>query len=130
MDRPVKIRKAARTWTDAERLDAITPVLKGRCTEGRLIARAVEIGVSSRTLHRWIAEHEGRLPSDTKLRFDFPAVALFVTAKHFEGMSVREIHQVLKSEWPALYPDKPCPCYTTLLVFVRSLPSASKPVQP
>jgi hypothetical protein len=119
-----------RKFTDAERVDAIRPFLKGRCTEERLVARAVEVGVSSRTLHRWIAEHEGRLPSDTKLRFDFPVAALFVAAKHFEGMSVREIHHILKSEWPTLYPGKPCPCLTTLRVFVRSLSSASHQVRP
>jgi hypothetical protein len=118
-----------RKLTDAERVDAITPLLKGRCTEERLAARAVEVGVSSRTLHRWIAEHEGRLPSDTKLRFYFPAAALFVAAKRGEGMSVREIHHVLKAEWPTLYPGKPCPCLTTLRVFVSSLSSASHQVR-
>jgi hypothetical protein len=116
-----------RKWTDEERLAAIAPVMKGRCTEERLATRAAEVGVSSRTLHRWIAAYEGRQPSNTKLRFDFPVAALIVAAKYFEGMSVREIHRILKSEWRSLYPGKPCPSYTTLLIFVRSLSKRPQP---
>ena len=120
---------AKRKWTDAERVAAITP-LKGRRTEELLAARAAELGVSSRTLHRWIADYEGRLPGGTKLRFDFPAAALFVMLKHSEGATVRAIHKLLASVWADLYPGKPCPCYTTLLSFVRSLSSAPRPVRP
>jgi hypothetical protein len=118
-----------RKFTEAECLAVIAPLLKGRRTEELLAARAAELGVSSRTLHRWIAAYERRSPG-TKLRFDFPVAAFFVTLKHSEGASVRAIHELLASEWPNLYPGKPCPCYTTLLAFVRSLPSASRSVRP
>jgi hypothetical protein len=114
----------SKTGLTLGKISAITPLLNVPRTEELLAARAAEVGVSSRTLHRWIAAYEGAPPSDTKLQFDFPAAALFVVATHFEGMSTRAIHQLLKSEWAALYPGKPCPCYTTLLVFIRSLSSA------
>jgi hypothetical protein len=119
-----------RKWTDAERLDAIAPLLDVPRTEELLAARAADVGVSSRTLFRWVADYEGRQPGGTKLRFDFPAAALFVTLKHFEGTSTRAIHELLVAEWPTLCPGKPCPSYSTLLAFVRSLPSASKEAQP
>lgn len=119
-----------RKSTDEERTDAIRLLLNVPRTEELLAVRAAEIGVSLRTLHRWIAAHEGRLPGSTKLRFDFPAAALFVALRHFEGATTRAIHKLLASEWPTLCPGKPCPCYTTLLSYVRSLRSASQKVKP
>jgi hypothetical protein len=110
-------------------MDAIHPLLNIPRTEELLAARAAEVGTTSRSLYRWIAAYEGTPPGSTKLRFDFPAAALFVVAKQSEGISTREIHRFLTSEWTAFYPRKPCPSYGTLLAFVRSLPSASK-VQP
>jgi hypothetical protein len=117
-----------RSWTDAERLDAIAPLLKGRCTEERITARAIEVGVSSRSLHRWIAAHEGRTPG-TWFKVAFPVAAVFVTLRHSEGATVRAIHELLASEWANLYPGKKCPSYRTLVGFVASLPPRSKPVQ-
>jgi hypothetical protein len=111
----------SKTGLTLAKISAITPLLNVPRTEEMLAARAAEVGVSSRTLHRWIAAYEGAAPSDTKLRSDFPAAALFVVARHYAGDSTREIHALLSSEWAALDTGKPCPSYTTLLTFVRSL---------
>jgi hypothetical protein len=111
-----------RARSDADKLEAIAPLVNVRRTEEMIAARAAEVGVSSRTLHRWIADFEGRSPGDTKLRFDFPAAALFVAAEHFKGSNARTIHQFLKSQWADLYPGKPCVSYSTLLCYIRSLP--------
>jgi hypothetical protein len=119
-----------RKWTNKERLDAITSLVNVPRTEELLAARAAVIGVSSRTLHRWIAAHDGMPPGSTKLRFDFPAAALFVAAEHYSGVSTLALHRLLQSEWASLYPGKPCPCYTTLLSFVKSLRPVSQRVKP
>src|SRR3989442_845285 len=95
-------RTAKRKWTDEERLNAIRPLLNMARTEELLAAHAAEVGTSSRSLHRWIADYEGTPPGSTKLRFDFPAAALFIAARHFAGDSIRTIHQALQSQWETL----------------------------
>jgi hypothetical protein len=119
----------SRKHTAEERLAAICPLLNVARTEELIATRAAEVGTTSRTLHRWIAAVEGRAPGSTRLKLDFPGAASFVVANYFEGTSAHAIHQLLKSEWPVLHPGKPCPCYSTILSFVRSLKSASKESQ-
>lgn len=107
--------------TDQERLDAITPLLKfSRVTEEQVSNRSAEVGVSARSLRRWIAAHKGRHPGETKLRFDFPEVAIFVLAQQAGGKTARRIHQELRAMWPDLNSNKPCPSYTTILCFLRA----------
>jgi len=118
------------TWTDEDRQKAIQPLLNVARTEELIASRAAEVGTTSRTLHRWIAAAEGRTPGSTKLKVYFPGAALFVVAEHSKGTSIRAIHRLLLSEWPRLHPGRSCPCYSTLLAFVRSLPSASKERKP
>ncbi|MGC1486111.1 MAG: hypothetical protein WA789_20160 [Candidatus Acidiferrum sp.] len=105
--------------------DAIAPLLKMRlCSESAVEARAAQVGVSGRTLRRWIAAAEGRGPGETGLAKQFPAVALIVAAKYQAGASACAIHEFLAAEWASLNLDGKCPSYSTILSFLRWLDEA------
>jgi len=107
--------------------DAIAPLLKmRRCSEADVEARAAEVGVSGRTLRRWVAAAEGRGPGETGLTKRFPAVALFVVAKRQTGASARAIHEFLVAEWASFNINGKCPSYSTILSFLRSLDEAKR----
>ena len=117
--------------TVQEIAEAIASLVKfARRSEEMVHTRSAEVGVAARTLRRWLAAHDN-LPRSNTTRFglEFPVAALFVTLKHSEGVSVRAIRKTLALEWPNIYPGTSCPCYTTLLCFVRSRTSSPAPQQ-
>jgi transposase-like protein len=103
--------------------------------------RARQVGVSSRTVFRWLRRlrdfGEGglefaRRDKGVSSRFEDRNLAVaFVCAKLVEGMSAKAIHAELKSKWRELYGDgDKSPCYDTVRKFVRAIALAPQRVQP
>jgi hypothetical protein len=119
--------KRAAQHDSAFRLQAIEPLLKlGRASEAEVDARAAEVGVSGRSLRRWIAAHEGRECGGGTLRVQFPDAADLVYFENLKGTSAREIHRMLAAAWQDMYPGKPCPGYAAVLGHINSLDEARR----
>lgn len=95
--------------------------------------RAHQVGVTGRTLYRWLRqlekfgerglENRSRRDKGFSRKFQDRALAVaFVFARHVEGLTVSAIHRALAAEWLKIYRDgSAAPCYDTVLNFVRSL---------
>jgi hypothetical protein len=146
-------KRSGRERSAETRVAGVLPLLKFRAAlaEGRklsyltgdgsevstwreLIAhRAHQVGVSGRTLYRWLArlekfgerglENRSRCDKGLFRKFQDRALAVaFVFARHVEGLTARAIHRALAVEWPKIYRDgSVAPCYDTLRLFVHSL---------
>ena len=148
---PVSSRKGKRAPHSTEfKRHALGPLLRylaALASGGRVAGltqaakrRARQVGVSSRTIFRWLRrvrdfgeaglEFRGRRDRGTFRRFtDRNLAVAFVCARLVKGMSAKAIHGELRSKWGELYADRP-PCYDTLRNFVRSIALASsRPVQ-
>ncbi len=95
--------------------------------------RALQVGVTARTLYRWLArlekfgvrglENRSRSDKGFSRKFQDRALAVaFVFARHVEGITTRAIHRALAAEWGRIYSDgSVAPCYDTVRLFVHSL---------
>lgn len=97
--------------------------------------RASQVGVSGRTLYRWLKRFEEsgerglkKAPRRDKNLFqmfrNFPGVAALVLLKHAEGCSTSAIYKELVRELPNLHPGKRVPSCAGLGLFIKSLASA------
>jgi len=145
-------KRSGRDRSAKTRVAGVLPLLKFRAAlaEGRKLSyltldgievstwrelvahRAQQLGVSGRSLYRWLARLEkfGERGLENRLRrdkgfsrkFQDRALAVaFVFARHIEGLTARAIHRALAAEWSRIYSDgSVAPCYDTVLSLIRS----------
>src|SRR5262249_21905203 len=97
---PNRAGKRASKHDAAFQLQAIEPLLKlGRASEEHVAARAAEVGVSARSLRRWIAAHQGREGGGGTFRAQYPDAGFFIEFELCKEKNAREIHRALCSAW-------------------------------